>query len=98
MFLYATPTLKFKSATGLKGEGPNEVKMFPMFCHTLDEDFLYIRGYEPYSIRKIKLQEDGSFGGLTENAVYDFQKKAFPNQPNEWDKLVGQKTLKALES
>lgn len=61
LFLYATPTLKFKSATGLKGEGPNEVKMFPMFCHTLDEDFLYIRGYEPYSIRKIKLQEDGSF-------------------------------------
>lgn len=45
-----------------------------------------------------KLQEDGSFGGLTENAVYDFQKKAFPNQPSEWDKLVGQKTLKALES
>lgn len=45
-----------------------------------------------------KLQEDGSFGALTENAVYDFQKKAFPNQPSEWDKIVGQKTLKALES
>lgn len=46
----------------------------------------------------VKLVEDGSFGSKTASAVYDFQKKAFPNQPSEWDKIVGQKTLKALES
>lgn len=44
------------------------------------------------------IEVDKSFGKLTEQAVYDFQKKAFPNQPSEWDKIVGSKTLKALES
>lgn len=66
LFLYETPALKFKSSTGLRGGGPDEFKMFPMFCHTLDEEYLYIRGYEPYSIRKIKLQEDGSFSFVGE--------------------------------
>ena len=50
--------------------------------------------------RKIdaKLSLDGSYGNLTKNAVIAFQKKIFPNQPNEHDGVVGQKTLKALES
>lgn len=50
--------------------------------------------------RKIdaKLSLDGSYGNLTKNAVITFQKKVFPNQPNEHDGVVGQKTLKALES
>lgn len=42
---------------------------------------------------------DGSFGPATEAATLAFQKKAFPNQPSEWDKVVGEKTWKAgLES
>ena len=41
---------------------------------------------------------DGSFGPATANAIYNFQKKAFPNNSKEWDKIVGKNTLKALES
>lgn len=42
---------------------------------------------------------DGIFGTGTRNATIAFQKKAFPNQPGEWDGVVGAKTWKAgLES
>lgn len=42
---------------------------------------------------------DGIFGNDTRNATIAFQKKAFPNQPGEWDGIVGPKTWKAgLES
>lgn len=42
---------------------------------------------------------DGDFGPKTEAATIAFQKKAFPNQPGEWDGIVGPKTWKAgLES
>ena len=60
------------------------------------QDVCYVQWY--LNQKGYNLSMDGSFGKLTENAVYDFQKKAFPNQPSEWDKIVGQKTLKALES
>ena len=41
---------------------------------------------------------DGHFGKLSKQAAINFQKKAFPNQPNEHDGIIGNKTLKALES
>ena len=42
---------------------------------------------------------DGSFGGQTKADTIKFQKKAFPNEPDEWDGVVGPKTWKAgLES
>lgn len=42
---------------------------------------------------------DGDFGPATHNATVAFQKKAFPNNKNEWDGIVGDKTWKAgLES
>ena len=42
---------------------------------------------------------DGSFGSKTYLATIAFQKKAFPNNPEEWDGIVGKKTWKAgLES
>ena len=32
-----------------------------MFGHTLKDDYLYIRGYSPMSIRKIVLEPNGNF-------------------------------------
>lgn len=47
----------------------------------------------------VGVEIDGSFGPDTEAATLAFQKKAFPTQPSEWDKVVGEKTWKAgLES
>lgn len=42
---------------------------------------------------------DGKFGKQTKAATIAFQQKVFPNQPDEWDGIVGPKTWKAgLES
>lgn len=42
---------------------------------------------------------DGKFGPGTKADTIAFQKKAFPNEPDEWDGVVGSKTWKAgLES
>lgn len=38
------------------------------------------------------LVEDGIFGSKMVDAVVDFQKRAFPNQPKEWDSIIGPKT------
>ena len=40
---------------------------------------------------------DGDFGNNTRTAVIEFQKKAFPNEPVEWDGEVGPKTQAAIE-
>lgn len=45
-----------------------------------------------------ELVEDGSFGNATRQKVIEFQKIAFPNQPAEWDGIVGKKTRERLES
>ena len=59
LFIYETPSLKFKKATGVKGSGPNEIQTFPMFGHTMDNNYLYIRGYSPQSIKKTSIQSNG---------------------------------------
>lgn len=66
LFLYEIPSLKFKKATGIRGGGPNEIQTFPMFCHTLNNEYLYIKGYSPKSIRKISLKPDGNFSFIDE--------------------------------
>ena len=39
---------------------------------------------------------DSKFGSSTFNAVKQFQKKSFPNNPDEWDGAVGRKTWDKL--
>ena len=42
---------------------------------------------------------DGKYGNGTKNATIEFQKRAFPSQPAEWDGIVGAKTWeKGIES
>lgn len=49
-------------------------------------------------IDKCPLEVDGKFGPLTQDAVRSFQRHAFPNQPNEWDGIVGPKTWAMLDA
>ena len=41
---------------------------------------------------------DGIFKDKTKQAVIDFQKKAFPDKPEEWDGIVGIKTRMAINT
>jgi hypothetical protein len=66
LFLYNTPSLTFSNSTGRKGSGPDDIGTFPMFCHTTDNKYLYIRGYSPLSVRKISIQPQGSFSFIDE--------------------------------
>lgn len=77
LFFYETPSLTFKNATGKRGNGPNEIQTFPMFCHTLDDEYVYIRGYSPLSIKKIELRQDARLSYIDEytlegNDEYNF--------------------------
>lgn len=83
LFLYETPSLTFKNATGIKGNGPDEIQMFPMFCHTLDNDYLYIRGYSPTSIRKISLALDGNLLFIDEYELGKYDEYNFMNIIND---------------
>ena len=44
-----------------------------------------------------KLTVDGIVGTKTIEALRDYQKKAFPDTPTEWDEVCGEKTRKALK-
>ena len=61
LFLYDIPSLSFKFATGQKGGGPDDIATYPMFCNSHSDDYVYIRGYSHYSIRKIAIQPQGNF-------------------------------------
>ena len=49
------------------------------------------------NLRGYRLIVDGVFKDKTLNAVKAFQKTAFPDQPDEWDGIVGIKTRTALK-
>lgn len=77
LFFYEIPSLKFKSVAGIKGKGPNEIQTFPMFCNTLDDEYLYIKGYSPLLIKKTKLEHNGRLSfiddyELNKNEEYNF--------------------------
>ena len=47
----------------------------------------------------VETSVDGKFGNNTKKATVAFQKKVFPNNPEEWDGIVGAKTWeKGIES
>jgi phosphatidylserine/phosphatidylglycerophosphate/cardiolipin synthase-like enzyme len=47
-------------------------------------------------LRGAPLEVDGVFGQATQNAVVSFQQQAFPNEPREWDGIIGPKTWEKL--
>lgn len=83
LFLYEIPSLTFKNATGVRGNGPNEIQTFPMFCHTLNDEYLYIRGYSPMSISKILIEPDGDFSFIDEYNLDGYDEYNFMNIIND---------------
>ena len=59
LFTYSVPSLVFKSDFGTKGQGPGEIKSFPMFCESPGSLDLYVWGYSPVTMKKILILENG---------------------------------------
>ena len=68
------------------------------------EDIKFVQWYlkrHGYDLGKYGVNKDGvdgSFGSKCYIALKNFQKKAFPNQPKEWDGICGAKTKAALKN
>ena len=62
LYAYSTPLLEFKVDFGTQGQGPGEIKSFPMFCESPGSDDLYVWGYSPVTIKKISISENGEVG------------------------------------
>jgi len=59
LFAYSTPSLEFKADFGTKGQGPEEIKLFPMFCESPASSDLHVWGYSPVTIKRISISENG---------------------------------------
>jgi len=59
LFVYSTPALEFLSDFGIKGRGPGEIQLFPMFSESPGSEDLYVWGYSPVTIKKISISENG---------------------------------------
>lgn len=93
---YDAETTTSSTATNTKTEKASDVKMTQIERGSTDKKAIrvwqVIVGFTGVDV-------DGIFGPNTEKATIEFQKKAFPNDKNEWDGIVGNKTWKAgLES
>ncbi len=71
LFLYEIPSLTFKRSEGAKGNGPDKIQTYATFCHTLADDYLYVRGYSYMSIKKMKIEPDGHFSFIDEYPLKD---------------------------
>lgn len=81
-------------------KGPPSIKRAPP-----DDDFDAVQriqmalkelGY--VMLRSFKMgRPDGKFGGETYGAVLAFQRSAFPDDPSQWDGMVGRNTLAQLD-
>lgn len=52
--VYTLPDLEYLDSFGAKGNGPDEIQVFPMICYTSHPDFFYIWGFTMKSIYKCK--------------------------------------------
>jgi hypothetical protein len=79
LFAYSTPPLEFMSEFGIKGGGPEEIKLFPMFCESPGSAYLYVWGYAPVTIKKMSISESGEVedeGDITLKAYEAFNNMA----------------------
>lgn len=92
---YDAETEEKKNITTTKGDYTMEMRNLKKGCKGEDVRALQIlligRGYSCGS-----RGADGDFGSATESAVLAYQQKVFPNDPKEWDKIAGKKTMSSL--
>ncbi len=88
----------FPVATGKRDDPELATTLWPprTICNGMNGDdtavlqaVLAARGYPVHYV-------DGAFGAYLEDIVKDFQKAAFPEEPSEWDGIVGPKTWTKL--
>jgi hypothetical protein len=61
LYAYALPSLGCPNRTGTKGQGPDEIQLFPMFCESPGSRYLYVWGYTPLMIKKFTMGDKGEF-------------------------------------
>jgi hypothetical protein len=61
LYMYSLPSFTSLGGMGIKGQGPGEIQLFPMFCESPGSRYLYIWGYTPLTINKILINECGGF-------------------------------------
>lgn len=77
--VYKLPELKYLNSFGSKGQGPDEIQVFPMICYTSDPLFFYIWGYTDKSIYKCNYSYDND--KLNVHKKINLQKYETFNQP-----------------
>lgn len=75
---YKTPELVYSGGFGKKGNGPDEFVGFPMFCNSVN-NYLYLRGYTPLTIKKILFHGYDSMVVLKQFKLQQYENI---NQPN----------------
>lgn len=59
---------------------------------------VYVLAWQKYlNTLGYNLVEDSDFGSKTEAAVKDYQRQKFPNEPKEWDGIIGAKTWATIK-
>jgi hypothetical protein len=58
LHFYHIPDLTHVQSFGIKGNGPDDISFFPMFCENISDSNLYIWGYNLVKIRKFTLTAD----------------------------------------
>ncbi|MDR1368689.1 MAG: TolB-like 6-bladed beta-propeller domain-containing protein, partial [Dysgonamonadaceae bacterium] len=59
LYIYSLPSLRYLNSTGIKGNGPEDFQLFPMFCESSNGS-VYVWGYNPMTIKKFMIDNNGS--------------------------------------
>ncbi|MDR1115551.1 MAG: TolB-like 6-bladed beta-propeller domain-containing protein [Tannerella sp.] len=73
LYVYSLPSLTCWNRTGTKGQGPEEIQFFPMFCESPGSKYLYVWGYTPLTIKKFKIGDKGKFVTVGEYQLSQYE-------------------------
>jgi hypothetical protein len=73
LYAYSLPSLACLNRTGTKGQGPDEIQLFPMFCESPGSNYLHVWGYTPLTIRKFSIGDRGEFVAESEYQLSKYE-------------------------